>query len=163
MIISVIVAIGEKNEIGCGNDLLCHLPADMKHFKEITTGHTVVMGRKTFDSLPKGALPNRRNIVISRQPNLQIENAEVYPSLDQAFIKLMDAGEIFIIGGAQIYEQTLPIADKLYLTKIQAPFPNADVFFPPIHYKEWRVLDKEIHLPDEKNAYPFTFIELERI
>ncbi|GHT56605.1 dihydrofolate reductase [Bacteroidia bacterium] len=162
MTISLIVAIGENNEIGCNNNLLCHLPADMIHFKEITTGHPVIMGRKTFDSLPKGALPNRRNVVISRQADLQIAGVEVYPSLDHAFIKLMDTDEVFIIGGAQIYEQTLPCANKLYLTKIKAAFPNADVFFPKINYSEWRVLSQESHLSDEKHPYAFTFVELER-
>jgi dihydrofolate reductase len=162
MKISLIAAIGKNSEIGCEGNLLCHLPADMQHFKEITTHHTVVMGRKTFDSLPKGALPNRRNIVISRQPDLKIANAEVYPSLDNAFIKLIDDEEVFIIGGAQIYEQTLPIADKLYLTKIQATFPNGDVFFPKINPNEWQVLSQETHLADEKHPYSFTFVELER-
>ncbi|GHT38484.1 dihydrofolate reductase [Bacteroidia bacterium] len=162
MTISLIAAVGKNNEIGCGGNLLCHLPADMKHFRDITTGCTVVMGRKTFDSLPKGALPNRRNIVISRQLNLKSVGAEVYPSLDKAFLQLLNDEEIFIIGGAQIYEQTLPLADKLYLTKIQAAFPAADVFFPPINPKDWLVLSRETHPADEKHPYSFTFVELKR-
>ena len=163
MIISLIVAIGKNNEMGKNGNLLCHLPADLKHFKEITSGHTVVMGRKTFDSLPNGALPNRKNIVISRNSNLKIENATVYSSFDYALIKLMDEDEIFIIGGAQIYSQILPDADKLYLTKIHADFPEADVFFPTIDYHQWRELSRETHLADEKNSYSFSFIELERV
>ena len=163
MTISIIVIIGRNNEIGKGNQLLCHLPADLKHFKEITSGHTIVMGRKTFESLPKGALPNRKNIVISRNPELKIEGATVYSSLDYALLKLIDDEEVFIIGGAQIYEQTLPVADKLYLTKIHAAFPEADTFFPPIDIKEWREVSRETHPADEKNPYSFTFVDCERI
>jgi dihydrofolate reductase len=162
MKISIIVVIGKNNEIGKGHDLLCHLPADLKHFKEITSGHTVVMGRKTFDSLPKGPLPNRRNIVISRNKDLKIEGAEVYSSLDYALIKLIDEDEIFIMGGAQIYGQALPVADKLYLTKIMSDFPEADVFFPKINYKEWRETNRETFPPDEKNPYSYSFLEMDR-
>jgi dihydrofolate reductase len=159
MIISVIVVSGKNNEIGKGNQLLCHLPADMKHFKEITSGHTVIMGRKTFESLPKGALPNRRNIVISRQKEWKREGTEVYPSLDSAFIKLIDESEVFVIGGAQIYEQVLPVADRIYFTKIHADFPDADAFFPAINFREWKELSRETFPADEKNPYPFSFIE----
>ena len=162
MIISIVVAIGRNNEIGENGNLLCHLPADLKHFKEITSGHTVIMGRKTFQSLPKGPLPNRRNIVISRNVHLKIENAEVYPSLDHAFIRLVDEREMFIIGGAQIYEQALPIADKIYLTKIHATFPEADVFFPKIDLSIWRETNRETFPADEKNPYVFSFVEYER-
>jgi dihydrofolate reductase len=162
MKISIIVVIGKNNEIGKGNDLLCRLPADLKHFKEITSGHPVVMGHKTFDSLPKGPLPNRRNMVISRNTGLKIEGAEVCPSLDHALIKLRDEAEVFIIGGAQIYEQALPVADKLYLTKIHAGFPEADAFFPTIHFQEWRETNRDSFPADEKNPYSFTFLEYER-
>ncbi|MDR3217668.1 MAG: dihydrofolate reductase [Dysgonamonadaceae bacterium] len=160
--ISIIVAIAKNNEIGKGNNLLCRLPADLKHFREITSGHAVIMGRKTFASLPKGALPDRRNIVISRNKDLKIEGAEVYSSLDYALIKLIDENEVFIIGGAQIYAQTLAFADKLYLTKIHAGFPDADVFFPLIDWRAWRELNRETFPADEKNPYPFSFIEYER-
>ncbi|GHV26649.1 dihydrofolate reductase [Bacteroidia bacterium] len=162
MKISIIVAVGKNNEIGQGNDLLCHLPADLNHFKEITSGHTIIMGRKTFESLPKGALPNRKNIVISRNKDLKIEGATVYDSLDYALLKLIDEEEVFIIGGAQIYRQMLPDADKLYLTKIHADFPEADVFFPEIKYNEWKEISRETFPADEKNRYSFTFVELER-
>jgi dihydrofolate reductase len=162
MKISLIVALGKNNEIGKNNRMLCHLPADLKHFKEITSGHTVMMGRKTFESLPKGPLPNRKNIVISRTKDLKIDGATVYDSLDRALLKLPDEDEVFIIGGAQIYQQTLPVADKLYLTKIQADFPEADTFFPPINYAEWRETSRETHLADEKNPYSFSFVEYER-
>ena len=162
MIISIITAIGRNNEIGKKGNLLCHLPADLKHFKEITSGHTVIMGRKTFESLPKGSLPNRRNIVISRNIGLKIEGAEVYPSLDYAFIKLINENEVFIIGGAQIYEQALPIADKLYFTKIHADFQEADAFFPKIDFSVWREISREFFPADEKNPYSFSFLEYER-
>jgi dihydrofolate reductase len=159
MIISIIVATGKNNEIGKGNQLLCHLPADMKHFREITSGHTVIMGRKTFESLPHGALPNRRNVVLSRQKDRQMDGVEIYPSLDAAFIKLIDEKEVFVIGGAQIYEQVLPVADKLYLTKIHADFPDADAFFPSVNFREWKETGRETFPADEKNPYPYSFIE----
>ena len=162
MIISIIAAVGKNNEIGKGNDLLCHLPADLKHFKEITLGRTVIMGRKTFDSLPKGPLPNRTNIVVSRHPDLEIEGATVCSSLDAALLKCLNEEEVFIIGGAQIYRQTLSMADKLYLTKIHAMFPEADVFFPEIDYKEWREVSREMYLADERHPYAFSFVEFER-
>jgi dihydrofolate reductase len=162
MIISIVAALGKNNEIGKGNDLLCHLPSDKKHFKEITWGHTVIMGCKTFESLPKGPLPNRRNIVVSRRKGLKIEGAEVYFSLDDAFIKLIDEKEIFIIGGAQVFEQTLPIADKLYLTKIHASFPDADAFFPSIRFREWTETSRETFSADEENPYSFSFVEVRR-
>ncbi|GHV58424.1 dihydrofolate reductase [Bacteroidia bacterium] len=162
MKLSIIVALGKNNEIGKGNDLLCHLPADLRHFKEITSGKTIIMGRKTFDSLPQGPLPNRTNIVISRNPDLKIEGAVVCPSLDFALLKSMDEEEIFIIGGAQIYRQALAAADKLYLTKIHAAFPEADTFFPEINYKEWREVGRETHPADEKHPYSYSFVELER-
>ena len=162
MILSLIAVIGKNNEIGVKGGLLAHLPADLKHFKEITSGHTVIMGRKTFKSLPKGPLPNRRNIVISRNPDLQIPGVEMVSSLDQALLKVMDEKEVFIIGGAQIYNQSLSIADRLYLTKLHNGFPEADAFFPEINYSEWRLTATETHPADEKNPYPFTFADYER-
>ena len=162
MIISLIAVLGKNNEIGKGNELLCHLPADLKRFKTITLGHTVIMGRKTFDSLPKGLLPNRRNIIISRDPELKIKGAEVYSSLDYAFLKAINDVEVFIIGGAQIYAQTLPFADRLYLTKIHAAFPEADTFFPSINWSHWNEISRETFPADEKNPYPFSFLEYEK-
>ncbi|MDR1437117.1 MAG: dihydrofolate reductase [Candidatus Symbiothrix sp.] len=157
--ISLIAASGKNNEIGKGNELLCRLPADMKHFREITSGHAVVMGRKTFESLPGGALPKRRNIVVSRQKGWKAEGTEVFPSLDYAFIRLMDEKEVFVIGGAQVYEQVLPVANKLYLTKIHADFPEADAFFPVVDFREWKELSRETFPADEKNRYSFSFVE----
>ena len=162
MKISIIVAIGKNNEIGKNNDLLCRLPADLKRFKELTTGHAIIMGRKTFQSLPKGALPNRTNVVLSRATNFRPENCLAFSSLDAALVHLSNEEEVFVIGGAEIYKQAYPIADKLYLTKIHAVFPDADTFFPQINYSEWRQLSQETIPADEKNAYSFTFYEYER-
>ncbi|MDE6317515.1 MAG: dihydrofolate reductase, partial [Muribaculaceae bacterium] len=113
--ITIIAAIGRDNAIGRNGDLAFHLRADMRHFKELTTGHTVVMGRKTFDSLPKGALPNRRNIVITRNPDFAAKGTERASSLDEA-IAMAAGEEIFIIGGGEIYRQALPLADRMELT-----------------------------------------------
>lgn len=163
MIISLIAVLGKNNEIGKNNQLLCRLPSDLKRFKAITSGHTVIMGRKTFESLPNGPLPNRRNIILSRNTQLMIEGVEVYSSLDYALLKSINETEVFITGGAQIYAQALPIADKLYITRIHASFPEADAFFPPIEWHIWSEITRETFLPDEKNPYPFTFFEYERL
>ncbi len=163
MFISIIVAAGENNEIGRANDLLWRLPNDMRRFKEITTGHTIVMGRKTFDSLPKGALPNRKNVVITRNKNLQLENCLILSSLDEAFVQLRDDEEVFIIGGAEIYRQALSLADKIYLTRVQATFPDADAFFPRLNAEEWQIISKETLPADEKNPYFCTFYEYRRM
>jgi dihydrofolate reductase len=162
MKISIIAATGRNGEIGKGNALLCHLPADLAHFKAITSGHTIIMGRKTFESLPKAPLPNRRNIVLSRNKNLSVEGLEVCPSLDHALLKRIDEAEVFIIGGAQVYSQALPVAGKLYLTRIHASFPDADVFFPDIDFHIWKETCRETFPADEKNPYAFTFLEYER-
>ena len=163
MIISLIAALGKNNEIGKGNKLLCHLPSDLKRFKSITSGHTVIMGRNTFESLPKGLLPNRRNIIISRNTQLRIEGAEVYSSLDYAILKCINEQEVFIIGGAQIYAQVLPVADKLYITKVYADFPEADAFFPAIDRNSWKETFRETFPADEKNPYSFSFLEYEKL
>ena len=158
MDISIIVAIGERNEIGKNNALLCHLPADLKRFKELTTGHAIVMGRKTFESLPKGALPNRKNIILSRNKDLSFDNCLIYSSFLEAIDNEKDNSEIFIIGGSEVYWQALSLANKLYLTKIHAVFDDADTFFPEINYEEWEEVNCEEHKADEKNQYNYTFL-----
>ena len=130
MILSIIAAVGENNEIGCRNQLLWRLPADLRRFKELTTGHPVVMGRNTFESLPNGPLPDRTNVVLSRNPNFSPNNCLFFSSFDEALIKLSGKDEVYIIGGSQLYEQALHRADKLYLTRVHANFPEADTFFP---------------------------------
>ena len=162
MILSVIVAVGEGNEIGCRNRLLWRLPADLKRFKSLTIGHAVVMGRKTFESLPCGPLPDRTNIILSNNPHFTHANCLVFSSFDEALIKLSDEKEVFIIGGSQLYSQALPLADRLYLTRVHARFPEADVFFPTIDYAKWIKKNEIIYPADEKNNYSFTFYEYEK-
>ena len=160
MNINLIVAIDEKNGIGKNNLLPWHLPADLKHFKTITTGHPIIMGRKTFDSIGK-ALPNRRNIVISRQSGLKIPGVELCSSLNNAIELCKDENDVFVIGGAQIFEQALPLANVLYLTIIHEDF-DSDVFFPLINMNEWTEKEKTLHQPDEKNLYSYSFIKYKK-
>ena len=162
MNILIIVAVGERNEIGRNNNLLCHLPADLKHFKELTSGHTVVMGRKTFESLPKGALPNRKNIVLTRNKDLSFDNCLIYSSLLEMIKNEGNNDKIFIIGGGEIYREVLPLANSLYLTKIHSEFDDADVFFPEINYSEWEEVSREEHKADDKHQYDYTFLLYER-
>ena len=135
MDISIIVAIAENNVIGNNNQLIWHIPDDLKRFKALTMGHHIVMGRKTWESIGR-ALPGRISIVISRNPNYVAHGAVVVTSLQEAIAKAQSDTEIFIIGGAQIYEQALPLATKLYLTKVHRSF-EGDVTFPSIDQKEW--------------------------
>ncbi|HEY5500228.1 MAG TPA: dihydrofolate reductase [Bacteroidales bacterium] len=139
----IIVAIANQNAIGKDNQLLCHLPEDLKHFKEITNGHTVIMGRNTFFSLPKGALPNRRNIVLSPDDE-QFTGCETAHSIEEALELCSMDEKVFFIGGAMIYRQAYPIVDKLYLTKVHADF-EADTFFPEIDYNQWETVFSENH------------------
>jgi dihydrofolate reductase len=155
MIINLIVAVDEKNGIGKDNQLPWHLPADLLHFKKLTTGFPIIMGRKTFDSIGR-VLPNRRNIVISRQSNLEIPGAELTGSLEGALELCREEQDIYIIGGAQIFEQALPVADCIYLTVIQHNF-GADTFFPPLDKETWEEASISTHKPDEKNIYSYSF------
>ncbi len=156
----IIVAIGENYEIGKDNDLLCHISDDLKRFKAITTGHTIVMGRKTFESLPKGALPNRRNIVLSTQ-NIELQGAEVYHSVEEIKQATKNDESVFIIGGASIYKQLLNEVNQMFLTRIKARF-EADAFFPKFDINEWEVTHSESVEANEKNEYPHTFEKLRR-
>nr|AIA13851.1 Dihydrofolate reductase [uncultured bacterium]AIA13898.1 Dihydrofolate reductase [uncultured bacterium] len=160
---SIIVVIDENNAIGKNNGLLCHLPNDLKHFKAITEGHTVIMGRKTFDSLPKGALPNRRNIVVSRNADLQYAGCEMCGSVQEAFDLCKDEDEVFVIGGGSIYRETIGMADVLYVTRIHHEFEDADTFFPSIEPSVWKEAGRERHDADEKNKYKHSFIKFEKI
>ena len=156
IMIHIIVAAGIRGEIGYKNQLLCHLSADLKHFKELTTGHTILMGRKTWDSLPKKPLPNRRNVVISRNKDLQLEGAEVFASPEEALKNIGIGEEVFIIGGEQIYQLFINKADIIHLTRIQAEF-DADAFFPEINLEEWQLEEEIPFQKDEKNSYDFVF------
>lgn len=143
MIISMIAAVGKNSELGKGNDLIWHFKEDMKFFKETTMGNTVIMGRKTFESLPK-ALPNRKNIVITNNKNYSAEGATVVNSPDEA-LALAESEEVFIIGGGRIYSHFLPLADKLYLTEIEAECADADTFFPQF--------DKSLYDVEQLSSY----------
>jgi len=159
--ISIIVAVAEKNAIGYKNQLLTHISADLKRFKAITKGHAVIMGRNTWLSLPNRPLPNRTNIVITSNKSADIEGAIVVHSIEEAIQKCPDNDESFIIGGASVYEQCYPIADKIYLTQIHKEF-NADTFFPSINWDEWTVIQKQKVSDDEQAKVAYSFIDLLR-
>ena len=158
--ISIIVAVAENNVIGKDNKLIWHLPKDLKHFKETTTGHFIIMGRKTFESNGR-PLPNRTNVIITKDKNYQVEGCIIVHSLKEALHLAKGETEIFIIGGGEIYKQAMPIAEKIYLTKVNQFF-EGDTFFPEINMKEWMELSRKDFEPDEKNKYPFSIIILER-
>lgn len=160
--ITLIVAMGKNREIGKENQLLWHLPKDLKHFKELTSGHPIIMGRKTYESIGK-PLPNRTNIVISRKNDWFEEGILIVGSIKEAvkFAKKIDE-EVFIIGGGNIYEQTIELADKIEVTLVDAEL-DADTFFPRINEKVWQKTDEECHQKDEKNEFDFCFQTFERI
>ena len=159
--IQAIVAIDGNGAIGRQGDLLCHLPADMKHFKEVTMGHSIVMGRKTFESFPRRPLPGRQNIVITRNADWQYPGVTVAHSLEEA-IAAAQTDTVFIIGGAEVYGQALPLVDVLHLTRIHARWASADVFFPTLDPDEWQEVSREHHQSDHRNAYEFDFVTLKR-
>lgn len=159
--IKAIVAVDENGAIGRQGDLLCHLPADMRHFKEVTMGHSIVMGRKTFESFPRRPLPGRQNLVITRSAGWQYPGVTVAHSLEQA-IAMAETDTVFIIGGAQIYEQALPVVDVLHITLIHARWASADVYFPALDPDQWQEVEREHHTSDHRNAYEYDFITLKR-
>ena len=158
--ISIIVVIAQNFAIGKNNDLLFHLPNDLKRFKQITTGYPVIMGRNTLLSLPKGGLPNRRNIVISDDPQEKFQGCEMVFSIDEAVQAVKNEEEAFVIGGGMIYRQFYPLAGKLYLTLVHCDF-DADVYFPEIDYSEWEELYREDQF-DEKNGFSYSYLNLKR-
>lgn len=159
---TIVVATGRNNEIGFQNRLLWHLPNDLKHFKEITAGHPVIMGRKTFESIGK-PLPNRTNIVVSRRKDWFQEGILIVGTIKEAvkFAKKISE-DIYIIGGGNIYEQTIDIADRIELTVVDADF-EADVFFPKINTDDWQKTHEVCHGQDEKHAYKFCFQTWDKI
>ncbi|MCX8525059.1 dihydrofolate reductase [Chryseobacterium formosus] len=159
---TIVVAMGEKNEIGSDNQLLWHLPKDLKHFKDLTSGHPIIMGRKTYESIGK-ALPNRTNIVVSRKKNWFQEGILIVGSIKEAvkFAKKIDEN-IFIIGGGNIYEQTMEIVDKLEVTLVKANL-EADTYFPKINPKFWKLTSEICHEKDVKNQYDFCFQTYEKV
>lgn len=163
----IIVAVGQNNEIGDGEDLLWHMPADMAFFKKETQEADVIMGRKTYESIPEKfrPLPNRTNIVITRNKRYEVEEgAFVVNSLEDAFEIAEECDETnkFIIGGGSIYKATFNFVDELYVTKIHQEFPEANTFFPEIDFKIWKETWREDHWKDEKNPYDYSFIKYAR-
>ena len=161
MKISLIIAVSEDGAIGDKGNLLWHLASDLKRFKAITTGHTIIMGRKTYDSLPNGALPNRRNIVISRQLK-SLKDAEVYSDIDEALKATSDEDTVYIIGGGEIYNKTFPRADELHITLVHKSYPEADTRFPEWKLTDWNILKQEQICRDEKNELDSVYYHLTR-
>ncbi|MFH0757176.1 MAG: dihydrofolate reductase [Bacteroidota bacterium] len=160
--ISIIVAVGQNRAIGKDNKLLWHLPGDLKRFQKLTTGHTLIMGRNTFLSLPKGALPNRRHIVISDVEGEHFKACEMARSPEEAISLAGETDECFVIGGGMVYAQFLPVAGKLYLTRVHQSF-EADTFFPEIDFSQWEARATETVDAGGKNQYPHTYTEFVRI
>ena len=159
--ITIIAAIGKNNELGKDNQLLWHLPADLKHFKNLTSGHPIIMGRKTYESIGK-PLPNRTNIVVSRKDDWFEEGILIVPSLKDAIKHAKKINEnIFILGGGEIYRHTIDMADRLKITQVNHQ-TDADVFFPKIDEKNWIKTDEIHHPKDENHAYDFYFQTWER-
>ena len=159
MTINIIAAVAKNRAIGFQNKLIYWLPNDLKRFKALTTGHTIVMGRNTYLSLPKGALPNRRNVVLSSTIS-ELPGCDVYPTLDAALKSCRPDEDIYIIGGARVYEQAISMADRLCLTEVDDTPAQADAFFPD--YSDWQVVNKEAHPKDERHAFEYAFTDYER-
>ena len=168
--ITIIAAVAKNRAIGFENKLIYWLPNDLKRFKALTTGHTIIMGRNTFASLPKGALPNRRNVVLSKSafqtaggaenPAERFPGCEVFPTLEAALQSCQPDEDIYIIGGASVYEQAIKVADRLCLTEIDDTPAHADTFFPD--YSNWQQVSKEAHPKDEHHAFEYAFTDYER-
>ena len=159
MQISLIAAVARNRAIGKDNKLIYWLPDDMKRFKALTTGHTIIMGRRTFESLPKGALPNRRNIVLSRTRH-DFPGCDAYSSLEEAIAHCTEDEDIYVIGGEEVYRQAIGKADRLCLTEVDDTPDGADAFFPD--YSGWRETNRERHAKDERHAFNFDFVDYEK-
>lgn len=160
--ISLIVAMGKNNVIGLNNDMPWHLPNDLAHFKKVTTGHTIVMGRKTYESIGR-PLPNRKNVVLTRQQNNFPEEVTIINELNDVYRwSEQSEEEIFIIGGGHIYKQSLPFADRLYVTQINETF-KGDTFFPEFSNDEWKLIAQTKGIKDENNPYDYDFLQYDRI
>lgn len=160
-LVTLVAAIAENGVIGNGNRLPWHLPADLKRFKALTMGKPILMGRKTFEAIGK-PLPGRRNLVLTRSADFRVPGVETVSSIDAALAADMDAAELMVIGGAEVYRLFLPYAQRMYLTRVHAPIAG-DTRFPHCDWNEWRKVDRSTHPVDDKNAYAMTFITLERI
>ncbi|MEO9804689.1 MAG: dihydrofolate reductase [Reichenbachiella sp.] len=166
MKIALIAAMSKNRVIGINNDLPWHLPDDMKFFMETTQGHVVIMGRKNYDSLPKKfkPLPNRTNVILTRQGGYQVEDCTVFHDIDEAFKFAGTQGEneLFVIGGGQIYQMAMDRADVIYLTEIDAEIENGEVFFPEMG-ADWREVSRNHHPEDGRHQYSFDFVKYEKI
>ena len=160
--LKILVAFDENRVIGKNNALIWHLPADLKRFKALTTGHVIIMGRKTFESIGR-PLPNRTTIVISRQHDLQIDGVILAHSVEEAILKAksLTREDIYIVGGAEIYALSLPVADQILVTQLHDIF-EGDAFFPEISPEMWDVTEKERGVTDEQNAYQYSYITYSR-
>ncbi|MCI6549385.1 MAG: dihydrofolate reductase [Prevotella sp.] len=159
MTLNIIAAVARNRAIGYQNKLLYWLPDDLKRFKALTTGHTIIMGRRTFESLPKGALPNRRNIVLSRSQQT-LPGCECFTSIEEALRHCQPDEDVYVIGGASIYKQAVNLADRLYLTEVDDTPQQADAYFPD--YENWTVERREEHEKDERHAFRFAFVDYVR-
>ena len=160
--ISIIAAVADNYAIGKSNNLPWHLPADLKHFRQLTTGHAVVMGKRTFESLPKGPLPNRKNIVLTSIMSEGVsEGYFEADSLEDAIFLCEHEKHVFIMGGATVYKQSIDKVDYMYITWVHDKFP-ADTFFPEIDFDVWEEVNREDFEPDEKNMYSYSFVEYKR-
>jgi dihydrofolate reductase len=159
--ISIIVAVSEDWGIGKDNELLWHIPEDLKRFKKLTFGNTVIMGKKTWESLPRRPLPGRKNVVLTDDLQDCIDCSVTAYSIEDALGKCEKEKEIFVIGGGSVYRQFMPIADRLYITHVHRKAP-ADVFFPEIDFNIWEVIEKEEFKGGDKNDIPYTYIIYER-
>lgn len=158
--LTLIAAAGENNELGKDNDLVWHLPDDFKRFKKLTTGHYIIMGRKTFESFQE-PLPNRTHVVITRKENYKKEGVVIVHSLERAIELTEDDPQPFVIGGGEIYKQAIDVADMIELTRVHATF-DADTFFPEIDEKQWKLVAEEFHGKDESHNFAFTYLTYER-
>lgn len=156
MTLTLIAAAAENKALGKDNQMIWHLPDDFKRFKQLTTGHYIIMGRKTFESFPK-PLPNRTHVIITQQDDYKAEGCIVVNSLDEAIAACPQDEEVFVIGGGEIYKQSIDKADKIELTKIHGTSPEADAFFPEIDTAKWKLKKEVFHPKDEKHAYDMAF------
>lgn len=160
--ITIIVAATRDYAIGSHGDLLYHISDDLKRFKSLTMGHPIIMGRKTFESFPKGALPGRRNIVVTRNKDYAAPGIEAAPSLEDAIALCAPDEEIFIIGGGEIYRQALPLADRLELTLIDAEMPDADTRFPKLESNDWEIPEAHFENVDPRSGVGYSFLTVNR-
>lgn len=162
MIVSQIVAVGRKNEIGKDGKMPWHLPADLKHFKRNTLGKPVLMGRKTLEAIGR-PLPERRNLVLTRDATFRAEGCETATSMDAAIQMVAGVPELMVIGGGEVYRLAWPRTERIYLTRIQADVEGADTFFPDLEDGHWREISREDHRADEKNPFDYSFLVLDRV